>query len=712
MISEEQTMKDNEEQTMKDNEEQTMKDNKEQTMKDNKKKGMLVLSVLATLCLGAGLTACGGQGKVTLQNFLDSSETVLLGEEYTLPSPVVFDTSGNEYIVAYSVKDSSGETVEVVGNQFVVADMGGYKIENVVNIGAQEYKKTLTLNVVDEGAPVVTVDKSETGLVDEPFTLPEYTVSDLSGTVSSCSATLLYGETAVETSNGAFIPKKGGVYTYRIEAEDASGNKTVKDQPLYVRDLPAVDEIESFSEFFSSEFAEMSYSASSAYLEEDGPQSATHGYVRFSLKPNGWPHLLVAPRRAPADYADYSRVEITLRVNGDLDRVGIMSWIGNKEKTTVAANRWVTLLLDASYFKNMYTQAGEQLDWLWLDGKNVESVDVYGMKVSNTAAYTDTGINTSFNAFSGNTALTAETITAADIEKDGALPPLLQGCDSYTRLSGQGTGNITYGFKDPSFTLQQFLEADKLIFKLRASAREEANENLGVYVNGKWYANFKWKKPGWQKIFIDLSPYNEAARKDIYNRLFTGLPFEFQSNGNTDVTAYIASIGVIVGESFAQFSDEAEVSSVTHWTKSATAYEQRFIDAATAEAEGLPPVPAGSTGYLRLKFSGHKENEMAFVGIKPDCTLETFQKATKLTIKYYCRESVISTKVNGDWHVNFQKGEIWQEWTLDLTKYYADKNKTAKMLFAAMGDNWLALQLKTNGTPSTLCISSVELSFD
>ena len=65
--------------------------------------------------------------KIALVNFENKTETVGLGENYTLPNGVAFDEDGNDYRVIYEVKDSAGEKVGVLNNRFKVKEMGEAK---------------------------------------------------------------------------------------------------------------------------------------------------------------------------------------------------------------------------------------------------------------------------------------------------------------------------------------------------------------------------------------------------------------------------------------------------------------------------------------------------------------------------------------------------------------------------------------------------------
>ena len=87
--------------------------------------GLLVFSAAA----GTGcsfFTQSSSEAEIVLVDF-DATETVeacKLGDLYELRR-IVKDENGNEYSLQYEVKDSLGNTVNVIANCFEVSDLNG-----------------------------------------------------------------------------------------------------------------------------------------------------------------------------------------------------------------------------------------------------------------------------------------------------------------------------------------------------------------------------------------------------------------------------------------------------------------------------------------------------------------------------------------------------------------------------------------------------------
>jgi hypothetical protein len=148
----------------------------------NKKSKLCILALSAVLTLTAPLASCDklfgesffGQNYVKLVDFENQTETVGLGENYVLPGGVAFDENGNDYRVIYEVKDWNGEKVSVLNGKFKVKELGDAKYVITCYAQIEEGKyltRTITLNVVDRGAPTISTDTMPFAFVGEEYTI-------------------------------------------------------------------------------------------------------------------------------------------------------------------------------------------------------------------------------------------------------------------------------------------------------------------------------------------------------------------------------------------------------------------------------------------------------------------------------------------------------------------------------------------------------------
>ena len=230
----------------------------------------LLFCLMATFLLP--LSACGGGGgdvKIALVNFEDKTETVGLGENYTLPNGVAFDEDGNDYRVIYEVKDSAGEKVGVLNNRFKVKEMGEakYVITCFAEVGDEKYQtRTITLNVIDRTAPDISIKTLAFAFVGERYEIKGVQVSDNTGEDVTPTYTVKKADgTQVTVENGAFTPDSKGEYTLTVGATDAAGNANEKTASIYVRE-PMGDYV---LENFNDEYGTPVFSVKEAMLTEE-----------------------------------------------------------------------------------------------------------------------------------------------------------------------------------------------------------------------------------------------------------------------------------------------------------------------------------------------------------------------------------------------------------------------------------------------------------
>ena len=204
---------------------------------------MKVKRYLASALLGLSvgmfalaLSACGKTKGVQFENWENKGEaTASLGEIYKIQDLSIIDTKGNVYFYDIDVLDSKGKKVAVVGGEFDVMDLNGYTIEYTLQVNEGDIRtREVTLNVVDDTAPRVAISLP-TGFVNTKYTIPDITVTDLSGESIEPSYVVYaksdVNKTPIKLTNGAFTPTVKGTYAIEITAKDSSGNeaKVVKE---------------------------------------------------------------------------------------------------------------------------------------------------------------------------------------------------------------------------------------------------------------------------------------------------------------------------------------------------------------------------------------------------------------------------------------------------------------------------------------------------
>lgn len=219
----------------------------------------VVLCMLLALCLP--LSACNQSSTtdpnnptgIVLLDFADETIEVGLGENYVLPNGVAFDEAGNDYRVEYEVKDSNGETVQILNGRFKVKEMGEakYVITCYAEIASEQFiTRKITLNVIDRTAPSITIAPTAFAFVGEAYTIKGVEVSDNTGeTVEpTYKVTKKSDGSEMTVTNGTFTPDARGEYTLEVTATDTAGNKGVNTAPIYARAPMGEYVIENFND--------------------------------------------------------------------------------------------------------------------------------------------------------------------------------------------------------------------------------------------------------------------------------------------------------------------------------------------------------------------------------------------------------------------------------------------------------------------------------
>lgn len=191
-----------------------------------------IVSILLFCVIVSSSYACGGSnggGKITFVDFNDVQVEVQIGTFFDVkPYMSVVDDKGDRYKPSAVVRDSKNNEVETRKYEFLIEDKDGYTVTLTLYVESREYKRVVTLKVIDEVGPSVAIGLlPDYGIIDTEYTVP-VTIFDgnKEGIVTVMKVTL-NGE-VVESDGLSFVPAKSGVYEISITATDADGNSTTR----------------------------------------------------------------------------------------------------------------------------------------------------------------------------------------------------------------------------------------------------------------------------------------------------------------------------------------------------------------------------------------------------------------------------------------------------------------------------------------------------
>lgn len=311
---------------------------------------------------------------VELLDFTSFEKEVKLGSLYSLPPAIVVDKEGKDYKVEYVIENELAE-VQVNNNQFVIENLKDYVITCNVSVGKEKVvTRTITLNVKDENAPIITLGTITPGFVGIEYTIPAI-VTDDSGEIKSTDYTVEYvnGEEqiSVPVQDGKFTPTQIGEYKITVSAMDMQANKAEDTFSMYVRTPILTNEVLSFST--PSDVTNVkAYGGENANTEYLSNFAGEQGVVKLGYN-NTWPYLQFKPLREMTDYADYDQIVFKMYfpkageyANADGNYVKYMKFGNNtsddllpenvvKEFSADMYDKWVELVFDAEKFKEYWT---------------------------------------------------------------------------------------------------------------------------------------------------------------------------------------------------------------------------------------------------------------------------------------------------------------------------------------------------------------------
>lgn len=171
------------------------------------KKGKKIVSMVLGVVLATGLLgSCAEEDKIKLVDFKDITAQGTLGENFSLTDYLtVRDEQSNAYKATVSVKDVDGNEVNVSSNRFRINRFSTYTVTLSYTVAEGDIRtRTLTINVVDKGAPVISVS-CPSATIGEEYTIPTPTVTDASGeniTPSRCLIQLFYRRSILSNEHG------------------------------------------------------------------------------------------------------------------------------------------------------------------------------------------------------------------------------------------------------------------------------------------------------------------------------------------------------------------------------------------------------------------------------------------------------------------------------------------------------------------------------
>lgn len=328
------------------------------------------LMLAVTLCFG--LAACGEEVAFSLKDFpAETTETAELGSVYSLKTDVEA-ADGATYRLSAEVLTKDGGAVAVFDNRFDVTDVSGYTITYTVVTTRDVPQSVVTLNVTDNTAPEIAINKPDAGVLNEEYCLPAFTVTDLAGGSPDVSVALNFvngaekEEISLTKREGRyyFKPEKLGSYEFAVTASKSNGKSRTATR-TFVVDQPVL-EGEVFSPEVLDPASQISFVAAGGVPTEKlivgTGTSEEGGYTGKYLSIDGseignnlWVDIHLTPRQDIESYAEFDTVEfwVYFVMTGENAKIGILG--GSTGATDpllreFAGNTWAKISVDAATF--------------------------------------------------------------------------------------------------------------------------------------------------------------------------------------------------------------------------------------------------------------------------------------------------------------------------------------------------------------------------
>lgn len=345
-----------------------------------KRKSLFLAALMLAVTLCFGLAACGEEEVAfSLKDFpAESTETTELGSVYSLKTDVEA-ADGATYRLSAEVLTKDGGAVAVFDNRFDVTDVSGYTITYTVVTTRDVPQSVVTLNVTDNTAPEIAINKPDTGVLNVEYCLPAFTVTDLaeSGPDVTVALNFVNGAEKEEVSltkregRYYFKPEKLGSYEFAVTASKSNGKSRTVTR-TFVVDQPVLE-----GEVFSPEVfdpaaqvealtnpGDTSINLSALVVgkgtptQEESESAAYKGnYYKIdgSKIGTGWLNIHLTPRQDIESYAEFDTVEfwVYFVMTGENAKIGLLG--GSTGATDpllreFAGNTWTKISVDAATF--------------------------------------------------------------------------------------------------------------------------------------------------------------------------------------------------------------------------------------------------------------------------------------------------------------------------------------------------------------------------
>lgn len=238
----------------------------------------VVLAAVSVSCAIFGAACTETEEKqATLVDFTDATVYADYKSDFSInPYLTAIDDQGGVHKGTASIVDGAGNKVELFANRFKIASVENYTATVSVTVGGKEHTRTLTIDVLDKTAPVISVAQFVARKGQE--CAPEITVSKVEAEeiTPSFKVYSILGEEASEltVADGKFTPVDEGVHKMVVTAEDQYGAVSTLEREFYVRSYMNV--LQSFDVASSASDVLESKTGANYDTEENGFYSVWH----------------------------------------------------------------------------------------------------------------------------------------------------------------------------------------------------------------------------------------------------------------------------------------------------------------------------------------------------------------------------------------------------------------------------------------------------
>ena len=660
------------------------------------KRKFTVTVLIAVLALAAVfVTACGGkESGVTLVDFPETrtEETQTLGDIYQLRRTVT-DTEGNEYALTAEVRTSAGAVVtDIINASFELTDINGYTITYTATVAKGDVRTSVvTVPCKDTTPPVVNIGSPAAGVVNELYTLPAITFSDMVAVTEksvkvylvAADGSLTEVQDLTETEGTyTFTPTAAGTYRISAYAKDGAGNEVTRTADFNVDTLR---EGEVFDPAYSGARDQIRTDKSGTNFEfvsaEDNTDE-TYGGAYWLIEPaaTGWVNTLLDPRLDVSEYVKYDVITFWLYVEStSAPGTFVLSILNdNDSKQTVMTKEWVCLELDVDTFvANVGSQYFYAISYGTFTGVRIgEVMGRYTVDYTVTdpvvTTITDDPAEVTFSVSGSEPADVPYTVTVTS-DKTGET------VDTFTA----DAGSYTYSISDPGdYTLTVAPEQE--VYYGGATKHFTVLRDKRIEVDGSYPAVIEAGEPltllsaevvskgaPTQDVVV-CKVYTEEEGEwvevtegvgDTYTPAATGRVKVEYTFGTLDAVAYeIAVAGR--GEIF----DPAYEDARSQLVLSQTAAKPTFVP----DAENEDTTYGGA--YWNIEYSGNWCN----VNLLPRLDWSAYEKYDVITfwvyVGYEGDETFAVTMFNDGSHVQNVRTNTWTLCEVDIDKFIANEN--------------------------------------